>query len=307
MVSNPLGIRLFGVDFANPIFSASGTFGYGRDYADFIAPNEIGAVVTKGTSIVEWIGNPGTRVYETPAGMLNSIGLQNPGIDHFLQEDLPWLRQQNAKVIVNVAGRTAEDYLQVVEKCQKHSGIHALEINISCPNVKQGGMAFGTIPEVAHELLKHLKQNSDIPLIAKLSPNVTDIVTIAQAVEDAGVDAVSMINTLTGMAIDTEKMKPALGNKFGGLSGPAIRPVAVRMVYQVSQKINIPIIGIGGIWNAHDALEFFLAGASAVQVGTVMFVNPHAPQEIMSGIKEYLARKGFDRIEEIVGLAWKGQ
>ena len=306
-MTNKLAISLFGVDFDNPIFSASGTFGYGRDYNDFITPKQIGAVVTKGTSLVEWVGNPGTRVFETPAGMLNSIGLQNPGIDYFLKKDLPWLAEQNAKVILNVAGRTADEYLRIVEMCQAYDSIHALEINISCPNVKHGGMAFGTNADVAHDLLKRLKSISEKPLIAKLSPNVTDVVSIAKAVESAGTDAISMINTLTGMAIDINTKKPVLGNVFGGLSGPAIRPVAVRMVYQVSQAVNIPIIGIGGIMNSRDAIEFFLAGASAVQVGTAMFVNPVAPLEIMDGINEYLTKNNYKSITDIIGLAWKGE
>ena len=216
-MSDKLAVSLFGVDFKNPVFSASGTFGYGRDYADFIPPGKIGAVVTKGTSLTEWTGNRGHRVFETAAGMLNSIGLQNPGFDHFVTEDLPWLVEQNAKVILNVAGKTADDYVAMVEKCQQYSGIHALEINISCPNVKKGGMAFGTNPEVAYDLLAKLRRVSDKPLIAKLSPNVTDIVQIAKSVEEAGVDAVSLINTLTGMAIDVDRMEPVLGNTLGGL------------------------------------------------------------------------------------------
>lgn len=304
-MSNKLATSLFGIDFDNPIFSASGTFGYGRDYYDFITPQQIGAVVTKGTSLVEWHGNPGTRVFETPAGMLNSIGLQNPGIDYFIKKDLPWLAEQNAKVILNVAGKTAEEYLKIVEMCQSQEHIHALEINISCPNVKHGGMAFGTNADVAYELLKKLKSVSHKPLIAKLSPNVTDVVKIAKAVESAGTDAISMINTLTGMAIDINTQKPVLGNVIGGLSGPAIRPVAIRMVWQVSQAVNIPIIGIGGIMNSRDAIEFFLAGASAVQVGTAMFVNPLAPLEIMEGIKKYLDKNNYESIKDIIGLAWK--
>jgi dihydroorotate dehydrogenase (NAD+) catalytic subunit len=303
---NRLKQKIFDVEFDNPIFSASGTFGYGRDYEDFIPVNEIGAVVTKGTSLTEWKGNASPRVYETASGMLNSIGLQNPGIDHFLSKDLPWLVNNKAKVILNVAGHTIDEYQSVVEKCNSYKGkIHALEINISCPNVTEGGMAFGTNPEVVYELLSNLKRISSIPLIAKLSPNVTDVVEIAKAAESAGVDSLSLINTLSGIAIDIHKKKPVLGNIFGGLSGPAIKPVALKMVYQVSQATNLPIIGIGGIMNSTDAIEFFLAGASAVQVGTAVFINPYVHSEIVKGVDDYLDKHGYSSITEIIGLAWK--
>jgi len=305
-MNNVLETYMFGVKFDNPVFSASGTFGYGRDYEDFIKPNEIGAVVTKGTAIEEWIGNPPPRVYETASGMLNSIGLQNPGIDYFLENDLPYLKDYNAKVIVNVVGHTQKEYEDVVKRCQGQDGIHALEINISCPNVTEGGMAFGTDPEVAYKLLSSLKEISDLPLIAKLSPNVTDITTIAKACENAGADSLSLINTLSGIAIDIKAKKTVLGNIYGGLSGPAIKPVALKMVYQVSQAVSIPIIGIGGIANGNDAIEFFLAGANAVQVGTSVFVNPNVHNDIILQIKEYLIKNNYQSINDIVGLAWKG-
>lgn len=305
-MNSKLKISFLGKTYNNPVFSASGTFGYGRDYQDFIKPNEIGAVVTKGTSFEEWIGNPPPRIYETPCGMLNSIGLQNPGIDYFLENDLPWLRSYNANVIVNVVGHTKKEYEQVVKKCQNIAGIDALEINISCPNVSEGGMAFGTDPNIAYDLLKHLKSISDIPLIAKLSPNVTDIVEIAQACEKAGADSISLINTLSGMAIDLDTKKPVLGNIFGGLSGPAIKPVALKMVYQVSQAVSLPIIGIGGIANGSDALEFFLAGATAVQVGTSVFIDPLVHKKIIAEIANYLDDNNYNNISEIVGLSWKG-
>ena len=305
-MSKLLETQLFGVKFNNPVFSASGTFGYGRDYEDFIKPNEIGAVVTKGTAINEWIGNPPPRVYETASGMLNSIGLQNPGIEYFLKNDLPYLNDHNAKVIVNVVGHTQREYEEVVEMCQDKKGIHALEINISCPNVTEGGMAFGTDPDVAHTLLESLRKISDLPLIAKLSPNVTDIVSIAKACEAANVDSLSLINTLSGIAIDINTQKPILGNIYGGLSGPAIKPVALKMVYQVSQAVSIPIIGIGGIANGNDAKEFFLAGANAIQVGTSVFVNPNVHKDIILQIEEYLIKNNYESIEDIVGLSWKG-
>lgn len=301
-----LAVKLFGEEFANPVWSASGTYGYGRDYLDFIRPEELGAVVTKGTSLHPWSGNRPPRLCETPAGMLNSIGLQNPGIDYFLEHDLPWLRDRGAKVIVNVAGHTPQEYIQVVEKCQGQTGIAALEVNISCPNVKEGGLAFGTDPDTAHDLISRVSQVSQLPLIVKLSPNVTDITLIAQAVEAAGADAVSLINTLTGMVIDVNTARPVLDNVVGGLSGPAIRPIAVRMVWQVSQAVRIPVIGIGGILNAEDALQFFMAGASAVQVGTALFVDPEAPLKIIRGLTNYLEQKGYHSITEVIGLAWKG-
>ncbi len=303
---NKLKQTLFGVDFNNPVFSDSGTFGYGRDYEDFIPVNEIGAVVTKGTSLVEWKGNPAPRIYETAAGMLNSIGLQNPGIEHFLLNDLPYLIEKNAKVILNVAGHTAEQYEEIVTKCQDYTQqIHALEINISCPNVTEGGMAFGTNPDIVYELLTKLKKVSDIPLIAKLSPNVTDIVEIAKAAESAQVDSLSLINTLSGIAIDIKTKKPVLGNIYGGLSGPAIKPVALKMVYQVSQACKVPIIGMGGIMNSTDAIEFFLAGASAIQVGTAVFVNPKVHHEIIKGINQYLSDNNYTHLSDIIGLSWK--
>ncbi len=299
--------KLFGVDFHNPVFSASGAFGYGRDYLDFVAPEQLGAVVTKGTSNVPWVGNKTPRVMETASGMLNSIGLENPGMDHFLNVDLPFLRERDARVILNVVGKTPEEYLAVVKRLENVSGVDALEINISCPNVTAGGIAFGTDAKVAAGLVSLLREATDLPLIVKLSPNVTDIVEIALAVEEAGADSVSLINTLSGMAIDIRTKKPFLGNVFGGLSGPAIKPVALRMVYLVSQKLKVPVIGMGGIMNWQDAVEFFLAGASAVNVGTAVFVNPRVHLEIISGLERYLRDNNYSHISDIIGMAWKGQ
>ena len=296
-----LKVKLFGVEFENPVWTASGTFGFGLEYAPYVDLNRIGAVCVKGLSVEPREGNPPPRIWETPCGMLNAIGLQNPGVDHFVENVLPELRKYRCRVIANIYGSTIEEYTAVASALKGVEGVHALELNISCPNVKKGGLAFGVDPVEAARLTEEVKKVSDKPLIVKLSPNVTDIVEIARAVESAGADALSAINTLLGMAIDIYRRKPRLKNKFGGLSGPAIKPVAVRMVYQVSRAVSIPVIGIGGISTWEDAVEFFLAGASAVQVGTANFFNPKAAEEIVSGIESYLKEMSYSSVEELIG------
>ncbi len=296
-----LKVKLFGVEFENPVWTASGTFGFGLEYAPYVDLNRIGAVCVKGLSVEPREGNPPPRIWETPCGMLNAIGLQNPGVDHFVENVLPELRKYRCRVIANIYGSTIEEYTAVASALKGVEGVHALELNISCPNVKKGGLAFGVDPVEAARLTEEVKKVCDKPLIVKLSPNVTDIVEIAKAIESAGADALSAINTLLGMAIDIYRRKPRLKNKFGGLSGPAIKPVAVRMVYQVSQAVSIPVIGIGGISTWEDAVEFFLAGASAVQVGTANFFNPKAAEEIVSGIESYLKEMSYSSVEELIG------
>lgn len=293
-------VNIAGIKMRSPVMTASGTFGFGLEYADFLNLNEIGAIVVKGTTLEPRSGNHGRRIAETPAGMLNAIGLENPGADNFLAKILPRLSSYDVPVIVNIAGRTVEEYGAVAQKLNI-DGIAGLEVNISCPNVKQGGIAFGTNPQSAAEVISCVKKNSRLPVIAKLSPNVSDIVTMAQAVEDAGADAISLINTLLGMAIDIKTWKPMLGNIVGGLSGPAVKPVAVRMVWQVAKAVKVPVIGMGGIMTADDAIEFLLAGAHAVAVGTANFVNPHAVVEITEGIKAYLAGHGLTDVNHLIG------
>ena len=295
-------VNLAGVEFKNPVMEASGTFGSGAEYGEFVDLNKLGAVVTKGVANVPWPGNPTPRIAETASGMLNAIGLQNPGIDLFTKRDIPFLQQYDTKIIVNVCGKSTEDYLEVVERLGDEP-VDMLEINISCPNVKEGGIVFGTVPEAAAEVVRAVKANTGKMVIAKLSPNVTDIVVMAKAVEAAGADAISMINTLLGTKIDIERQRPVLGNVTGGLSGPAVRPVAVRLVYQVAQAVHIPIIGMGGIMCAEDAIEFMLAGASAVAVGTANFVQPDIAETIAHGMLAYLDRHNAQNISEIVGLA----
>lgn len=287
-----------------PIMTASGTFGWGVEFEDFLDLNQVGGIVVKGTTLTPRAGNFGQRAVETPAGMLNCIGLENPGVEAFLQDILPKLGKYSSPVIVNIAGNTPEEYGEVA-KYLDVPGVAAIELNISCPNVKEGGIAFGVCPDSASKVVRAVKQAVSKPVITKLSPNVTDIVAMAQAVEQAGSDAICMINTLVGMKIDIHKQKPVLGNMMGGLSGPAIRPVAVRMVYQVAQAVHIPIVGMGGIMTAEDAIEFFLAGASAVAVGTANFVNPSIAQEINYGILAYLDKYNYKHVQELVGLAWK--
>lgn len=293
-------VNIAGIKMRTPVMTASGTFGFGLEYADFLNLNEIGAIVVKGTTLEPRSGNYGRRIVETPAGMLNAIGLENPGVDHFITKILPCLSSYDVPVIVNIAGKTVEEYGAVAQKLNVE-GIAGLEVNISCPNVKQGGIAFGTNPQSAAEVINCVKKNSKFPVIAKLSPNVSDIVEMARAVEDAGADAISLINTLLGMAIDIKTWKPMLGNTVGGLSGPAVKPVAVRMVWQVAKAVKVPIIGMGGIMTADDAIEFLLAGAHAVSVGTANFVNPRAVVEIAEGIKDYLASHGLTDVNNLVG------
>lgn len=291
-------VKIAGVEFKNPVMTASGTFGSGMEYAEFVDLNKLGAVVTKGVANVPWEGNPAPRVAEVYGGMLNAIGLQNPGVDVLIERDIPFLQQYDTKIIVNVCGKTVEDYLEVVEKLGD-TAADMLEINVSCPNVKEGAIAFGQKAGCLYDITSEIKKKAKQPVIMKLSPNVTDIAEMAKAAEAAGADALSMINTITGMKIDIHKRKCVLANKTGGLSGPAIKPVAVRMVYQASRAVKIPVIGMGGISCAEDAIEFLMAGASAVAVGAMNFVNPYVTMEIAEGIEEYMRKYG---IEEISGL-----
>ena len=295
-----LGIEIAGVHFKNPVMTASGTFGSGMEYGEFVDLNKLGAVVTKGVANVPWPGNPTPRVTETYGGMLNAIGLQNPGIDVFLERDLPFLKQYDTKVIVNVCGKSVADYLEVVEKLSD-ADIDMMEINISCPNVKEGAIAFGQKAESVYDITKQIKDKAGHPVIMKLSPNVTDITEMARAAESAGADALSLINTITGMKIDIGRRRFVLANKTGGLSGPAIKPVAVRMVYQTAQAVKIPIIGMGGIADASDAIEFILAGATAISVGAMNFVNPYTTVEIVEGIEAYMNQYGVQDIRELIG------
>jgi dihydroorotate dehydrogenase (NAD+) catalytic subunit len=296
-----LSVRIAGVRFSNPVLVASGTFGYGEEYNELINISKLGGIITKSVTSEPREGNPPPRTVETSCGMLNAIGLTNVGVDRFVKEKLPFLRKQKTKVIVNVAGSTIQEYVDVVRRLNRCRGIDMLEINISCPNVAEGGLAFGAKAESARACIKQIRENTSYPLIAKLSPNVTDIVEIAQAVEDAGADAVSLINTLIGMAIDVEKRQPILGNVTGGLSGPAIKPVALAMVWKVARAIKPPVIGIGGIMSTRDALEFLLAGACMVQVGCGNFVDPQTSVKIIEGLSEYLKEKKINRITDLVG------
>ena len=293
-------VKIAGVELNNPVMTASGTFASGKEYSEFADLNKLGAVVTKGVANIPWEGNATPRVVETASGMLNAIGLQNPGIDVFMERDIPFLKQYDTKIIVNVCGKSTEDYCDVVEKLAD-CPVDLLEINISCPNVKEGGIAFGQDPKAVEAITKDIKKIAKQPVIMKLSPNVTDITETARAAEAGGADALSLINTLTGMKIDVNKRKFALANRTGGLSGPAIKPVAVRMVYQVAHAVKVPIIGMGGIMNAYDALEFILAGAKGVSVGTANFVNPSVTMEIVEGICDYMNENGIDDINQLIG------
>ncbi len=293
-------VRIAGVEFKNPVMTASGTFGSGMEYAGFVDLNRLGAVVTKGVANVPWEGNPTPRIAETYGGMLNAIGLQNPGIDVFIERDIPFLKKYDTKIIANVCGKTVEDYLEVVEKLGD-TEVDMLEINVSCPNVKEGAIAFGQKADSLYDITAAVKKKAKQPVIMKLSPNVTDITEMARAAEAAGADALSMINTLTGMKIDVHKRAFVLANRTGGLSGPAVKPVAVRMVYQTAQAVKIPIIGMGGIANAEDALEFLLAGATAVAVGAMNFVNPYTTVEVVEGIEAYMERYGIGDIHSLIG------
>ena len=293
-------VRIAGVTFKNPVTTASGTFGSGMEYSDYVDLSKLGAVTSKGVSSVPWPGNPTPRLAETYGGMLNAIGLQNPGVDVFISRDIPFLRKFDTKIIVNVVGKTTEEYCEVVERLAD-CDVDLLEINISCPNVKEGGIAFGQDPKCVHAITAELKKRAKQPIIMKLSPNVTDIAEMARAAEAGGADAISLINTITGMKIDVHRRAFVLANKTGGLSGPAIKPVAVRMVYQVAQAVKLPIIGMGGITNAEDALEFIMAGASMVAVGTANFINPTATSEVVEGIEAYMRRYGIDDIKDLIG------
>ncbi|MCT4618789.1 MAG: dihydroorotate dehydrogenase [Marinisporobacter sp.] len=295
-----MSVDLNGLVLNNPVTVASGTFGFGREYGEYVDLNKIGAIAVKGLTLEERQGNPTPRVVETPMGMINSVGLQNPGVDYFIKEELPYLSQYDTKIIANINGNTIEEYCKMAEKLSK-TKVDALELNISCPNVKEGGVAFGRDPEMVHKVTEKVKENSDKYLIVKLSPNVADIKEIGVAAESGGADCLSLINTLIGMGIDIEKQKPILARGIGGLSGPAVKPVAVRMVYEVSKAVNIPVIGMGGIMNHKDAIEFFLAGANAISVGTANFINPMVTMEILKGMEEYLKRKGYTSIKELVG------
>ena len=302
LYDNRLAVDIAGLKMKTPVTTASGTFGFGLEFQDFLDLEKVGAVTVKGTTLEPRAGNKGQRAVETPSGMLNCVGLEHPGSDYFIEHTLPELKKIDVPVIVNIAGSTPEEYGELAKKLDIE-GVHAIEINISCPNVKHGGIAFGTCPESAAEVVRAVKANTGKPVITKLSPNVTDIVEMALAAQEAGTDALSLINTLIGMEIDIDRRKPVLGNDMGGLSGPAVRPVAVRMVYQVAQKVNVPIIGMGGIMNAEDAIEFFLAGASAVAVGTANFCDPRLAETICQGMLSYLDRHEFKNIQEIIGLA----
>lgn len=297
-----MSVNLAGVTLKNPVMTASGTFGSGAEYSEFVDLNHLGAVVTKGVANVPWPGNPTPRVAETTGGMLNAIGLQNPGIDLFSKRDLPFLEKYDTKVIVNVCGHSTEEYLDVVERLADEPRVDMLEINISCPNVKEGGIAFGQDPKAVEAITKAVKAKAKQPIIMKLSPNVTDITVMAKAAEAGGADCLSLINTLTGMKIDIERQTFAIANKTGGLSGPAVKPVAVRMVYQVANAVKIPIIGMGGICTAEDAMEFILAGATAVSIGTANFANPYTTLEVIDGIEAYMRRHGVEDINELIGL-----
>lgn len=293
-------VNLAGIELNNPVMTASGTFGSGMEYSEFVDLNKLGAVVTKGVANVPWEGNPTPRIAETYGGMLNAIGLQNPGIDVFIQRDIPFLKKFDTRIIVNVCGKTTRDYCEVVEKLSDQP-IDMLEINISCPNVKEGGIAFGQNPEMVEDITKEIKRYAKQPVIMKLSPNVTDITEMAKAAEAGGADVLSLINTLTGMKIDINKRTFALANKTGGLSGPAIMPVALRMVYQTANAVKLPVIGMGGISTAEDAIEFILAGASAVSVGTASFNNPSAVIDVVEGIQEYMNNYNINDINELIG------
>lgn len=293
-------VTLAGVELKNPVMTASGTFGSGAEYGEFYDLGALGAVVTKGVANVPWPGNPTPRIAETASGMLNAIGLQNPGIDVFVERDIPYLRQYDTKIIVNVCGKTMEDYCQVVERLALEP-VDLLEINVSCPNVKEGGIAFGQNPKALEAITREVKKYAKQPVIMKLSPNVTDIAEMARAAEAGGADALSLINTLTGMKIDIYRRSFAIANRTGGLSGPAVKPVAVRMVYQAAQAVKLPVIGMGGICTAEDALEFILAGATAVSVGTANFTNPCAAKEVAEGIERYMEQQGVDDIRELIG------
>ncbi len=294
-------VNICGVELKNPVMTASGTFGSGREYSEFVDLNRLGAVVVKGVADKPWKGNPAPRIAEVYGGMLNSVGLQNPGVDYFIENDIPFLRQFDTKIIVNVCGHSIEEYVNVVKKLQGQD-VDLLELNISCPNVSEGGMAFGTDPVMVEKVVNAVKKEADKPLIVKLSPNVTDITETAKAAVAGGADGLSLINTLTGMKIDIYKRKAVLDRKIGGMSGPAVKPVAVRMVYQVCKAVDVPVIGMGGISNAEDAIEFIMAGATGVSIGTANFINPTATVDTIEGIEEYMKKYNVSDLSEIRGI-----
>jgi dihydroorotate dehydrogenase (NAD+) catalytic subunit len=301
-----LSVEIGRLRLRNPVMTASGTFGYGEEYAPYVDLSRLGAIVVKGLSLKPRMGNPPPRIVETPCGMLNAVGLQNVGVNAFIREKLPFLTQFDLPVIANIFGESVEEYVKVAEILSQASGVHGLEVNISCPNVKKGGIAFGANPDMAADVTRRVKASTDLPVIVKLTPNVTDITEIAESVEAAGADAISLINTITGMSVDIERRVPHLRNITGGLSGPAIKPVALRMVWQVIQRVSIPVIGLGGIMTARDALEFLIVGARAVQVGTAHFIHPHAAIDILEGIEDYLEQHQFDDINQLVGTLKTG-
>ncbi len=295
-----LSVKICGVDFKNPVIPASGVFGYGREYEELFPLEKLGGIATKGTTLNRRTGNLAPRIAETPSGMLNSVGLQNPGIDHFVNEELPYLLEKNTVILANIAGSTVDECVQVAEKLEP-TDVHMIELNISCPNVKQGGAAFGTSCDMAAEVVRQVRKATSKPLVVKLSPNVTSITDIAKAVEDAGADAVSLINTLLGMRIDINTRRPILRNNVGGMSGPAVFPIAVRMVWQVANAVKIPVIGMGGVSSGRDAVELMMAGASAVQVGAAIFTDPYAPVRIVDEINEFLDSKNISSVRDIIG------
>ncbi|MBA7539100.1 Dihydroorotate dehydrogenase B (NAD(+)), catalytic subunit [subsurface metagenome] len=305
MIDKPnLEVEIAGIKLKNPVMTASGTFGYGEEFSPFIDLDRLGAIILKGITLKPKKGNPPPRVIETPSGMLNAIGLQNVGVEVLIKEKLPYLLKFNTPVIINISGDTVEEYVELARRLgevSKEMGIAGLEVNISCPNVKKGGMAWGTDAKATYKIINNIRKTTSLPLIVKLTPNVTDIKTIAQAAEEAGADALSLINTLVGMAVDIDSHRPKLSNISGGLSGPAVKPVALWMVWQVSQTVNIPVIGIGGIIKVEDALEFIIAGARAIEIGTANFVNPKVTIEIIEGIEKYLIENNIKDINELVG------
>ncbi len=305
MKSPDLSVEIGRIKFKNPVMVASGTFGFGEEYKDFLDLNQLGAIIPKGISLKQIIGNPPPRIFETESGIINSIGLQNPGFEVFVKEKLPYLKTLKTHIILNIFGYTKKEYIELASRCDELSGISALEINISCPNVEKGGIIFGTNPKMAYDLVRGVRKVTRLTLIVKLSPNVGDIALMGKSIEDAGADALSLINTFRAMAIDIKSRKPQIGNVIGGLSGPAIKPIALRMVWEVSQAVKIPVIGIGGIAKAEDAIEFILAGASAVQIGTANLINPKTAIEVIEGIKEYLIQSRIDCLKNIIGLSQK--
>ncbi len=296
-----LRVDIGGLTLSNPVMTASGTFGYAKEFGDLIDLNRLGAVIVKGLSLLPSAGNRPQRIVETSCGMLNAIGLENVGLDVFVKEKMPFLKQLSIPVIVNIYGKSIDEYAEMAARLDKLGEISGIEVNISCPNVKAGGIAFGVDPDSAYSVVKAVRDKTSFPMMVKLSPNVTDITEIAVKVEAAGADSISLINTLTGMAIDVNTLRPKLANITGGLSGPAIKPIALRMVWQTAQKVGIPVVGVGGIMTAVDALEFLIAGASAVQIGTANFVNPNTTMEVITGIESYLEEKGINRIKDIIG------